>query len=290
MDPGEGGWPIYLENDYGEKPYSEPELDLLIAMAGTIAPAVQNAGLYRQVLGALEQIHQQQRQLVQSEKLAGIGTLAAGVAHEINNPLAGIMGMAEAVMSAKTIEKAKEYAKEIVHYSENAARIVRDLQNYARVVPEDPLNSLNIEDVIEDALRLATHSGLLKMVKVHRNKENISCIMAEPSQLGQVFINLIQNAVQAMGGKGEITISTWMEDDKVFACVKDAGPGISSEHIGRIFDPFFSTKKEGEGTGLGLAVTLRIVSRFGATITCDSSPGNGTTFTLCFPAEKISEN
>jgi len=277
---------VYIENDAGKKAYSESELDLLIAMAGTISSAVQNARLHRQVLEALMRIREQQKLLVQSEKLAGIGTLAAGVAHEINNPLAGIMGMAEAVISTGSFDKAKKYAGDIIHYAENASRIVRDLQNYAHIAPEGPLEPVNIEDVISGALRLADHSGLMKSIHVNRDKGDITYIMIEPSQMRQVFINLIQNAVQAMEGKGEITISTWMEKDNVYTRIEDTGPGIPPDQIDRVFDPFFTTKKVGEGTGLGLAITMSIVNRFGGTITCESNSGPGAAFTLCFPAGK----
>ncbi|GEM_PF-3366813 len=280
---------VYIENSPDKKPYSESELDLLIAMAGTISSAVQNARLHQQVIEALVRIQEQQKLLVQSEKLAGIGTLAAGVAHEINNPLAGIMGMAEAAISTDSIDKVKACAEDIIHYAETASHIVRDLQNYSRIAPEGPLEPVNIEDVISSALRLADHSGLMKDVGINRDKGDVTYVMAEPSQLRQVFLNLIQNAVQAMGGKGEITISTWMEGDDVYSEVTDTGPGIPPEQIDRIFDPFFSTKKVGEGTGLGLAVTMSIVNRFEGTITCESSRYSGAVFTLSFPAGNKTE-
>jgi len=281
---------IYLENEVGEKPYTEADLDLLIAMAGTIASAVQNSRLHKQVLEALGRINEQQRELLQSEKLAGIGALAAGVAHEINNQLTGIMGMAEAVQRVADVEKARQMGKEIVSLAESATSITRDLQNYARIAPEMKTEPVVIEEVLDDVLRLAKHSGLLKKVKVNRTKGETTYIMAEASRLRQTFLNLISNAVQAMDQVGEINISTGMDEGWVCVRLEDSGPGVPEQDRDRIFEPFYTTKKEGEGTGLGLTIVRNILSRFGGTITCENRPEGGAAFTVYLPSGENADN
>jgi len=277
---------VYVENEIGERPYTESELDLLIAMAGTIAQAVQNARLYLKVLEALKQIQQQQLRLIQTERLAGMGTLAAGVANEISNPISGIIAMAESLCENANPEQTTSKAKKILSYSDAASRILRDLQSYASVAPEGSLEPINIEDVLEKAAKMALNSGMLKNVQLKRKRGDITYVMADASQLRQVFLNLIQNAVQAMEGHGEITVSTRMEGEKIFAQIADNGPGIEPEDIDRVFDPFFSTKNEGEAIGMGLAVATSIVNGFGGTITCENSAEGGAVLTVCLPAGK----
>ncbi len=279
---------VYLENEVGEKPYTESDLDLLIAMAGTIASAVQNARLHIKVLEALERINEQQKELLQSEKLAGIGTLAAGVAHEINNQLAGIMGVAEAVQRAQETQKARDMGTEIISFVESVTNIARDLQNYARIAPEAEAEPVVIEEALDDAIRLAAHSGLLKRIKINRKKGETTYIMAESSRLRQIFLNLINNAVQAMKGEGQINISTGMNEGWIWVRLEDSGPGIPEENKRKIFEPFFTTKEEGTGTGLGLTIVGNILSRFGGTIICDNRPEGGAVFTVYFPTGRNS--
>lgn len=275
---------IYVDNSPGEKPFSEGELDLLIAMSHIISSAVENANLYNRLNESLKRIREQQAQLVQSEKLAGIGALAAGVAHEINNPLAGIMGMAEAILMEKNVDKIKEYASDILQYTQEAAKIVKDLQSYSKASRGEGLSPVNINEVIEDALRLASHTGMLKGIEVKCDLGEITYIMADGGELKQVFMNLIQNASQAMEGIGKLSFATWVDEGRVYAKVADNGPGIPEEHLDKIFDPFFTTKEQ--GTGLGLNIVYRIVTKFGGDIDCESRVGVGTVFTLSFPAGK----
>lgn len=275
---------IYVDNSIGERPFSENELDILIAMSHIISSAIENANLYNQLNESLKRIREQQAQLVQSEKLAGIGALAAGVAHEINNPLAGIMGMAEAILIEKNIDKIKEYASDILQYTQEAAKIVRDLQSYSKASKGEGLAPVNVNDVIGDALRLAGHTGLLKGIEVKCDFGEITYIMADAGELKQVFLNLIQNASQAMEGIGKLSFATWMDEGRVYAKVADNGPGIPEENLDKIYDPFFTTKEQ--GTGLGLNIVYRIVTKFGGDIACESRVGIGTVFTLSFPAGK----
>lgn len=275
---------IYVDNAPTERPYSENELDLLIAMSNIISSAIENANLYNQLNESLKRIREQQAQLVQSEKLAGIGALAAGVAHEINNPLAGIMGMAEAILMERDINKIKEYASDILQYTQEAAKIVKDLQSYSKASQGEGLFPVNVNEVIEDALRLASHTGLLKGIETKCDFGEISYIMADASELKQVFMNLIQNACQAMEGIGKLSFATWLEGGRVYAKVADNGPGIPEEHLDKIYDPFFTTKEQ--GTGLGLNIVYRIVTKFGGDIACESQVGVGTVFTLSFPSGK----
>jgi len=277
---------IYVDNDSTSKAYTEADLNLLIAMSNTISIAIENARLYQQLTESLRKIQEQQTQLIQSEKLAGIGTLAAGVAHEINNPLAGIMGMAEAIQSEKDRNRAIEYAGNIMEYAEEAAQIVRDMQSYSRASRGEGLTPVDLNEVIDDALKLAGHTGMTKHLDIRKEPGEITYIMADPGEMKQVFINLIQNSVQAMNSQGRISFSTWMEGGRVFAKVADTGPGIPEEYLDKIYDPFFTTKIETQGTGLGLNIVYRIVTKFSGDINCESELGVGTVFTISFPAGK----
>lgn len=277
---------VYLDNDSTSKAYNEADLDILVAMSNTISIAIENAKLYQQLSESLKQIQEQQAQLIQSEKLAGIGTLAAGVAHEINNPLAGIMGMAEAIQAEKDRNRVMEYAGDILEYADEAAHIVSDLQSYSRASRGEGLTPVNLNEVIDDALKLAGHTGMTKSIEIRKEYGDITYIMADPGELKQVFINLIQNSYQAMGGQGRISFATWMDGGRVSAKVADTGPGIPEEYLDKIYDPFFTTKTEIQGTGLGLNIVYRIVTKFSGDIICESRVGVGTVFTISFPAGK----
>lgn len=275
---------LYIENEKGEKPYTEAELDLLISMAGTIAPAVQNSRLYTKVLKALQHIETQQQQLIQSEKLAGLGKIAAGLANKITDPLSGIIAMAESIIDAPDIEKAKSCAAKTIQYAETAVRIIRDLRNYTMPVGDESLGPVSVEDVIDKAIEMAVNSAILKSVKINRVKGGVTYIIAEATQLRYVILNLLTNAAEAMQGKGIIAISTKTQSDVVVIRVEDDGPGVPHEHIDKIFEPFFSLRKGEEGAGLGLTIAANIVNSFSGCIKCENLPKKGTAFTISFPA------
>lgn len=225
-----------------------------------------------------------EHQLLQSEKLAGIGILASGIAHEINNPLFGIMGMAEAILEEENLKLIKEHTKDIIKYSEKAAEIVRDLAGYVQTVEAGDFGPVNINEKLNDAIKIARYSTKFRDVEIITDYRQIPSIKANPSEIQQVFANLINNAIQSMDGKGRLVLSTRSLGDSIEIEVRDNGPGIPKEHINKIFDPFFTMKEVGKGTGLGLNIVYRIITKYKGSIKVESEEGKGTTFTVRFPA------
>lgn len=233
-----------------------------------------------------EDLQQAQRMLMQSEKMAGLGRLAAGVAHEINNPMSGIMLYANLVQEA--LGKDHELSSDletIIHEAERCKVIVADLLEFShQTTYEMELTDLN--DVIHKTIAILQHQPLFQDIKFVLNlAEDLKPIYGNSIRLNQVVMNIIVNAAQAMDGKGNliITSSIRANNDLAEITIKDSGHGIPPELVEKIFDPFFSTKATGEGAGLGLSVSYAIVKEHKGTIRVTSEPESGTTFTLRFP-------
>ncbi len=250
----------------------------------------QNASLEK----SLEETRSLQQELIQSEKLAGIGTLAAGVAHEISSPLFGIMGLAEAIVEEPDRELSVQYAADIVEYCRNIRDIVQELSSYSRTSSKEFLTAVDVPRVIEDALRLVERSTSVQGVTFRSTFEERGSgliVHARGNEIQQVFVNLIRNAAEAVQerwgreGAGRVEISAGPGEGHVWARVRDNGIGIPEEKIGAIFDPFYTTKPPGKGTGLGLNVVFRILTKYRGHIQVDSRVGEGTTFTLKIPVE-----
>ena len=265
----------------------------------------------------IERLAETQEQLVQSEKLAAIGQLAAGVAHEINNPVGFVMSncrsleqylesmfglvelfdahahlLPEAARAAIAQRKADidfdfmaEDARDLVAESrdglERVKRIVSDLRDFSRV-GETEWQWASLHSCLDSTLNVVMNEIKYKaeVVKDYGELPDIECM---PFQLNQVFLNLLVNAAQAIDDRGTITLRTRADADHVLVQVSDSGCGIPPEVVKRIFDPFFTTKPVGKGTGLGLSVTHSIVARHHGAITVDSVMGQGTTFTVRLP-------
>lgn len=229
------------------------------------------------------------QQLIQSEKLAGIGTIASGIAHEINNPLSGIMSMSEAILDETDLGKSHEFAGEIVRYAEGASAIVRNLSAYSRSARIGEYTEVNIQQKLEDGLKISKHAVQFEEVEVVRcyALEEGPHFRANSNEIQQVFINLFNNAVQAMLGRGTLTLFTRRFNGFIEVRIGDTGPGISREILPNIFDPFFTTKEVGKGSGLGLNIVYRIVTRYNGYIDVESEEGKGTTFIIRFPAEGL---
>ena len=228
-----------------------------------------------------------QEQLVQSEKLAGIGYLASGVAHEINNPLSGIIGMAEAAQEEEDLPTIRSHLGDILNCSHRISEIVKGLRSYCRVAKQEELSRVDINEVLDDSVKMVRMGLKAGAVEVVKKFEPVEKVEANPGELQQVFVNLITNAFQAVNGKGgTITLSSRSLKDIIEVKVMDTGVGIPQKYLGKIFDPFFTTKKTGEGTGLGLNVVYRIVSKYGGTIDVESKEGLGATFTVRFPTRR----
>jgi len=253
-------------------------------------PILDEKGSLLSVIEYVKDITEEQRlqeQLIQSEKLAGIGTLASGVTHEINNPLSGIIGMAEIALEEEEPSKNKEYLKDILNCAQRIGEIVKGLKSYSRAAKKEDLSPVDLNDVLEESLKMVRLAIKTTSVEVIKKFQPIEKIQANVGEVQQVFTNLINNAFQAMDGKGgKLILSTRSLKDSVEVKVSDHGMGIPQKYLSQIFDPFFTTKKPGEGTGLGLNIVYRIVTKYEATIDVESKEQVGTTFTIKFPKRR----
>ena len=224
-------------------------------------------------------------QLMRSERLASVGKMAAGAAHEINNPLAVISGRAQMLLKDERDDKKSKSLKLIVEQSRRASKILTDLMGFARpAMPKAEL--INVNFVINHVLTMVENQLKLKNIECKRAfAQGLPKILADKHQLEQVFLNIILNAEHAMEGGGTLTVITALTPAKDTVLIKfaDTGKGISKENLPHIFEPFFTTKEEGEGTGLGLAMSYGIITSHGGTIDVESTVGKGSAFTIALP-------
>jgi two-component system, NtrC family, sensor kinase len=221
--------------------------------------------------------------LTQADKLSGLGTLAAGIAHEMNNPLYSIMGFTEAIMEEKQISKIQPLAQKVLDRSKHMASVILNLSGYVRTNDKDSMKEVDVNEKLEAATEMALMGSYTDDIDLVKNFGSVPSLQAKPEEIQQVFLNIISNAVQAMEGKGKLTLSSQQDNGFVVVQIQDTGPGISPEHITKVFDPFFTTKEQGEGTGLGLNIVHRVVKQNGGDIKIESEPGEGTTFVISFP-------
>lgn len=230
--------------------------------------------------------------LINAEKLASLGTLAAGVAHEINNPIGVILGFSDLLLQDAVPEsQAFEDLKTIERQGLHCKQIVENLLSFARHGQENT-QVTDLSECIAEVIKIVRHTLDMNDIALHMNVQaHLPPVKGDFRQLQQVFLNLINNAVSAMPAGGELRIAGYADEGnrRVFISVSDTGTGIPETDLGHIFEPFFTTKPEGEGTGLGLFVSYGIVSRYGGTIECrsqtaETSGGPGTTFTITMPA------
>ncbi len=253
-------------------------------------PILDEKGHLASIIEYIEDITEEQRlqeQLIQSEKLAGVGVLASGVAHEINNPLSGVIGMAEVAIEEENLPEIKGYLKDILNCGIRIKEIVNGLRTYSRIAKQGEHGLVDINEVLEESLKMVRLATKTTSVEVVKNFQSVGKIAANVGEVQQVFTNLITNAFQAMNEKGgALTLSTRSLKDTVEIKVSDNGMGISQKNLNKIFDPFFTTKKIGEGTGLGLNIVYRIITKYEGTIDVESKEGAGTTFTIKFPIRR----
>jgi len=232
-----------------------------------------------------QQIREMQSFIIRSEKLASLGELAAGIAHELNNPLTGIVLHASIVEEDRDLpDQLREELHTITWEADRCAQIVKSLLDFSRKTePRKAMNKLN--DTIDKALSLVQHLASFQNIRIVRQYSDVLPeLLLDPGQMEQVFVNIFVNAGQAMEEGGELTLVTGMEEENhaVTVIIRDTGRGIPEEDIGRIFDPFFSTKGA-RGTGLGLSVSYGIIEGHGGTIEVKSEVGKGTEFTIRLP-------
>jgi signal transduction histidine kinase len=230
-----------------------------------------------------EKVHLED-QLLQAEKLSSIGLLAAGIAHEVNTPIAGISSYTQMLLKeTPETDRRKKILEKIEKQTFRAAEIVNGLLNFSRLNSSE-FKDLDINQLIEDSLALLSHQLQLNNIRVESRYDlSLPPVYGNMGKLQQVFVNLFLNARDAMPSGGELAVQTGMYESMVIIDISDNGAGISGENIRRIFDPFFTTKSIGKGTGLGLAVTYGIVQEHGGGIFVDSDSGRGTHFRLKLP-------
>jgi PAS domain S-box-containing protein len=231
-----------------------------------------------------------EEQLQHSEKMASIGLLAAGVAHEVNTPLTGISSYTQMLRGqVDDSDPRASLLEKIEKQTFRAAKIINNLLNFSRAGGAE-VETLDVNKVLLDVLSLIEHQLEGSHIKVRKElAAQLPPVRGNENRLQQVFFNLVLNARDAMPRGGWLTLITHADDDAVVVEVKDTGEGIRREDIKRIYDPFYTTKGIGRGTGLGLAVSYGIVQEHGGAIFVDSAPGKGTTFTVTLPPLAVAE-
>ena len=254
------------------------------ATAPLLTPTGQTSGTMLIVVDSTARV-QLEEQLQISEKMASIGLLAAGVAHEVNTPLTGISSFTQMLLEdAEPEDPRTRLLEKIERQTFRAARIVNGLLNLARPGRTDTSGPVDINAVIADVLVLLEHQLEAGKIRVRRELASPAAVVhGIEFKMQQVFLNLFLNARDAMPSGGWLTVRSRAEPDSAVIEVADTGSGISPEHLSRIYDPFFTTKTVGQGTGLGLSVTYGVVQEHQGTIECASRPGQGTRFTLTLP-------
>jgi PAS domain S-box-containing protein len=226
-------------------------------------------------------------QLRQSDRLAKIGQFSAGVAHEINEPLANILGFAELARQTEGLpEQVVADLGAIIDSSLHAREVIRKLMFFGRQLPPQ-LIELDFNDTVEQALRITESGAKRGRVVLERNYDaSLPKLLADPQHIKQVVVNLVANSIQAMDDGGTVVVTTTSHQDDAYLIVEDSGPGMEKEVLKQIFTPFYTTKDVDQGTGLGLAVVHGIVKSHGGFIQVDSTPGKGVKVEVAFPCRK----
>jgi GAF domain-containing protein len=297
---------LAIDVDARRRTFNQDDVWLATLFANHAATAIENARLYEELQHRMEELKRTQAQLIQSAKLAAIGELAAGVAHEINNPLTSIVGFTRLLL--QRVDNDDLIREDLQIIDREAARtkaIVRALLDFARQ-REPRLESADVNEIVRTTMTLVRHQAKGARVTIKESyAENLPLVSLDADQIKQVFLNMMTNAIQAMPKGGELKVMTAYRPqarspdgltaspqrlfegmdsaDYVVVEFHDTGTGISAENLSRIFDPFFTTKEVGQGTGLGLSISQGIVERHGGKIKVESKVGRGSIFTVMLP-------
>ena len=281
----EAGWLSHVRNT-----------EMLIISTGCLFIIIAIVLISNTLVRHLEQTDRQMSelnaQLIQQDKLAALGKMAAGIAHEINNPLAVIgekAGWMEDLLSEEQFKASpnyKEFATSIAKIEEHvdrARKITHNMLGFARRM-EPRLDDVDVNQVLEQTIDILSNHARINNIEIKKQLAGqLPVIASDQSQLQQVFMNLINNAIDAIGSSGMIKITTAVVKNHITVKIQDDGPGIPESIQKKIFDPFFTTKTTGKGTGLGLSISYSIIEKLGGTITVESAPAKGTTFVLSLP-------
>lgn len=242
----------------------------------------------RKMASDIEQLKHLNEQLIRTEKLAAMGTLSSGVAHEVNNPLASISSLIQMMQRKDEIDDdTKEKLKLIQSQIMRITQVTKDMMDFARVRPAAK-SSLDINEIIKTSLRLASFDKSFQKLKLKQDlTDDLPQVFADSDQLQQVFLNLFLNARDAMPGGGELSIKTSKTENSINIKIADSGIGIEDDDLKKIFDPFFTTKSTGKGTGLGLAVCYGIITAHDGKIEVTNNKDNGTQFSIFLPVKRI---
>ena len=247
-----------------------------------------NLQLEQMVLERTRELEEAQNQLVQAEKMSVVGQLVSGVAHELNNPLAGVLGYSQLLLRMDLSEEVRRGLNKIESEAERCRRIVQNLLIFARK-NKPQKRPVDLNSLLESVLELKAYPLKVENIRVERDMEpDLPRPMADASQLQQVVMNIVHNAQQAMSekkGSGVLTVRTRHTDGRIRLEIGDTGPGIAPENLTRIFDPFFTTKEVGQGTGLGLSICYGIIQEHRGRIWAESRLGEGSTFYMEIPVQ-----
>ncbi len=268
--------------------FSTADIGLLIAVSGQIASAVERTQLYEETRQAYDNLRRTQEQLLHSEKLAAVGQLISGVAHELNNPLTAILGYSQLLTSSGQVGPlALGYTEKLYKQAQRTHRIVQNLLSFARQHKPERV-PVRLNSAIEDTLALRDYDLRMSKIRVHLDlAPDLPETPADPHQFQQVFLNLINNAVDAILEKseeGDLWVRTGVDDNLIFVEFTDSGPGVKDPS--RVFDPFYTTKPVGKGTGLGLSICYGIITEHGGTILVKNDPPRGANFRIELPGDK----
>jgi len=265
--------------------FSASELNLLAAVGNQVATTIDKSLLLEETREAYESLRRTQEQLLQSEKMAAVGQLISGVAHELNNPLTAILGYSQLLKSEENVDsRSADYLEKLYKQAQRTHHIVQNLLSFARQhKPERAPVQLN--QILDETLILREYDVKLHSIQIHREFDpDLPLTGGDFNQLQQVFLNILNNAVDAIqekGEKGEIWIRTENIGNRLRVEFTDSGPGVENPH--RVFDPFYTTKAVGKGTGLGLSICYGIVKEHGGEIQARNSPPRGATFSILMP-------
>ena len=224
-----------------------------------------------------------EKQLLRTERLASVGVFASGIAHEINNPAFAILGMAEIIAEENNLKKISEYAEKIKTNIIEISDIVKQLSRYTSPESATGVSFIKIDNILDDAVKMVKKTKEASDIEIIKNYKKIPQIEANQVEIHQIFFNILSNSVDAIRNHGKIEISAGMKNENIEIKISDIGSGIAPENINKLFDPLFTTKDPGKGTGLGLNIVYRLVTKYKGTIDVKSSLGKGTAFIITLP-------